>query len=252
MMQEQLLSRNIVISGGSSGIGKECAIECSKQGANLLIIGRNALTLQETMNSLSPGCHLSLVIDLNTPDEIENNLLGTLSTFGKIDGFVHSAGIEKTLPFDFSKPPVFRDVFNVNVFSGFELSRILSNKKYISPNGASFVFIASILGVVGRAGTVAYCSSKGAVISGVKALALELNRKKIRVNAISPAIVETQLTKTIFEGIPQESIQCLTNMHPLGFGRASDIAQGCIYLLSEESRWITGSNLIIDGGYSIQ
>ena len=252
MMYEQLLTKNIIISGGSSGIGKECAIECSKHGANVLILGRNRSKLDETLHSLSPGSHSSLVIDLSNPEEIEHKVSEALATFGKIDGFVHSAGLEKTIPFDFSKPNLFKDIFNVNVFSGFELSRIISNKRYISSNGASFVFIASILGVVGRSGAVAYCASKGAVISGMKALALELIRKKIRVNAVSPAIVETMLTKSIFEGIPEESVQTLINQHPLGLGNPGDIAQSCIFLLSEKSRWITGSNLIIDGGYSIQ
>ena len=252
MIKDQLLSRNIVISGGSSGIGKECAIECSKQGANILLIGRNPSTLQETLDSLSQGNHRSVILDLGKPDEIESILSGVLPTFGKIDGFVHSAGIEKTLPFDFSKPPLFRDIFNVNVFGGFELSRIISNKKYISPNGASLVFIASVMGVVGQAGKVAYCASKGAIISGTKALALELAKKKIRVNAISPAIVDTPLTKDMFENLPEESVQSIINQHPLGLGKTNDIAQACIYLLSEQSRWITGANLIIDGGYTIQ
>ena len=105
------------------------------------------------------------------------------------------------------------------------------------------------MGVVGEPGKVAYCLSKGAVVNGVKALALELASKNVRVNSISPGIVETSMTKKAFQELPKSTYENLKNAHPIGFGQPEDIANAAIYLLSNASKWVTGTNLIIDGGY---
>ena len=129
--------------------------------------------------------------------------------------------------------------------------KVSNEKKYLDKS-SSFIFIASVRGFLGKPGAIGYCSSKGALISGMKAMALELARKGIRVNSISPAIVETEMTKKLFENIPAESKQEIEKMHPLGFGKPDDVANACIYLLSNASKWVTGTNLILDGGYSAQ
>ncbi|MBN2018182.1 MAG: SDR family oxidoreductase [Candidatus Cloacimonetes bacterium] len=241
----------IFITGASSGIGRQCAISCSTMGANVILVARNEDRLLSTYNKLNSKNNLYYIQDITEYSRIKIIIDDSISKVGKIDGFIHSAGIEKTLPLKLMTPNIYKDIFNINIISGFEIARILANKKYRN-NGASFVFIASIMSVLGQTGKVGYCSSKGALVSGIKAMALELAKKKIRVNSISPAIVETNMTKKLFENIPPESGKEILNMHPLGIGNSEDIALACVYLLSDASRWVTGSNLIIDGGYSAQ
>ena len=141
-------------------------------------------------------------------------------------------------------------MFSVNVIAGFELAKIISKKKYLYKNGASFVFISSVMGILGQLGKIGYCSSKGSLISGVKAMALELASKKIRVNCILPGVVETEMSNEMFQKLSEESKKNIVDMHPLGLGKPEDIAYACVYLLSDSARWVTGTNLIIDGGYS--
>jgi len=164
---------------------------------------------------------------------------------------VHSAGIEMTLPLRSMQPFYYEKMFSINVISGFELARIISKKKYLSENGASFVFISSVFGVVSQPAIIAYSSSKGALISGVKSIALELASRSIRVNCISPGqIKSTSMSEDIFAKLSEEERIKRINLYPLGLGEPVDIAYACAFLLSDTSRWITGINLIVDGGYS--
>jgi NAD(P)-dependent dehydrogenase (short-subunit alcohol dehydrogenase family) len=144
----------------------------------------------------------------------------------------------------------YNEIFSVNVFSGFELAKIISKKNYINDAGGSFVFISSIMGMVGQPGKIGYCASKGALLAGSRAMALELAAKKIRVNCVCPSIVETEMTEKLFQGLPEESKQEIIKMHPLGLGKPEDVASAALFLLSDTSRWITGSQLVVDGGYS--
>ena len=245
-----LKNKNILITGASSGIGKQCTISCSKMGANIILIARNEARLRETLAQLGKGNHLHYLLDITTYDKIEPIIKDAVSKVGKISGFIHSAGIEMTLPIKLMKHEHYEKLFAINTISGFEIAKILSKKKYLNSIGSSFIFIASIMGVLGQSGKVGYCSSKGALISGMKAMALELSSKNIRVNCISPAIVETEMTKQLFEQVSEESKNEILNMHPMGFGEPKDVANACIYLLSDASKWVTGTNLILDGGYS--
>ena len=244
-----LHEKNILITGASSGIGRQCALLCSLMGANVILVARNEERLKQTFLQLHSGSHFYYSQDTTQYNQLESIIKKSVNKLGKIDGFIHSAGIEKTIPLKMMKPEIYRELFDVNVISGFEIAKILSKKKY-SNNDASFVFIASIMGILGQSGKVGYCCSKGALIAGMKAMALELANKNIRVNCISPAIVETEMTKKLFENIPIDSKKEIIKMHPLGFGKPEDVANACVYLLSDASKWITGSNLIVDGGYS--
>ena len=146
-------------------------------------------------------------------------------------------------------PDDYTNLFSVNVISAFEISKIILKKKYSAEN-LSLVFISSIMSILGQPGKVGYCSSKGALISGVKALAIEYASRNVRANCISPAIIETEMVKKLFDTISEESKNEILKMHPMGFGKPEDVANACIFLLSDASRWITGTNLIVDGGYS--
>jgi NAD(P)-dependent dehydrogenase (short-subunit alcohol dehydrogenase family) len=245
-----LEDKNILITGASSGIGRACAILCSKLGANVILVARNEDRLHETYSSLRKGEHLLFSQDITEHDKIEDIIKVSVEKLGKISGFVHSAGIQMTLPIKNMKPSDYERLFSVNVISGFEVARILCKKKYRDKLGSSFVFISSVMGILGQSGKVGYCSSKSALNSGIKAMALELISKNIRVNCILPAIVETDMVKKMFSEIPEDAKKMITDMHPLGLGNPEDVSNACAFLLSGAARWITGTNLIVDGGYS--
>ena len=245
-----LKNKTILITGASSGIGRSCAIACSNSDANVVLISRNESKLKETMELLKEGNHMVMVFDVNNFTAIDDLVASIFVKYGKIDGFVHSAGIEKTLPVSLTKPLDYQELFNTNVIASFEFIKALSKKKYCSENGASYIVISSVMSIVGSSGRIAYSASKGAIVSGTRSLAIELAPKKIRVNNISPGVVETDMIKKLFDTVSEESKQQIIREHPLGIGSPSDVAHACVYLLSDASIWITGSNLIIDGGYS--
>jgi NAD(P)-dependent dehydrogenase (short-subunit alcohol dehydrogenase family) len=182
--------------------------------------------------------------------------ISTIAGFGNtanglIDGFVHCAGIEKTIPFNVSTPKLFKEIFEINVFAGFEIARLLSKKNIVNLSGASYVFISSVSAVSGELGKTIYSSSKSALLAGVKVMALELVIKKIRCNCILPGIVNTEMVKRLFDSIPVESKKLIIDKHPLGIGQPEDVGFLICFLISDAAKWITGSEYIIDGGYSI-
>ena len=245
-----LKGQNIVITGASSGLGRQCAIRCSCSGAGVIICGRNRARLEETISLMGTGEHAIIEADLEDYTAYEDLVNSVVTTFGNINGFVHSAGTELTLPLTSMKPKHYEKLFRINVISGFEIAKLLIRKRAIAHTGASIVFIASIMGALGQVGKIGYCSSKGAVISGVKAMALELASQNIRVNSILPAVCKTKMAEELFDNLTEEAQKQIIKMHPLGLGDPDDVALAVVYLLSNASRWVTGSELIVDGGYS--
>jgi NAD(P)-dependent dehydrogenase (short-subunit alcohol dehydrogenase family) len=252
MNQFSLEHKIILITGASSGIGRSCSVECSKSGAGLILIARNEDELQKTVSMLAQDTKVETIIaDIATCENLEELIAEKVSVLGKISGFIHCAGVEKTLPLKKHTPQLYHDIFAVNVIAGFEIAKVLSLKKYKAET-SSFVFISSVAGMVGEIGKAAYSSSKGAVISGARSMAMELSRSNVRVNSISPAMVNTPILEKMFENIGEEATGEILKKHPLGIGNPEDVANACIFLLSDAARWITGSNLVVDGGYSAQ
>jgi NAD(P)-dependent dehydrogenase (short-subunit alcohol dehydrogenase family) len=163
-----LSGKHILITGASSGIGQSIAIEASKQGANLTILGRNHERLIETQSSLEGFHHKAICSNLAIFEKIPKLISESLSFNGPIAGFVHCAAIEKTLPIRATTPSIFKEVFDINVFAGFEMIRMLSKKGNFSNDSASFIFISSVVGKKGELGKVAYSASKAAILAGVK------------------------------------------------------------------------------------
>ena len=252
MNRFSLKDKTILITGASSGIGRSCSVECSKAGADLILIARNEEELQKTVSMLSPDIKAEIIIaDITLAENLEELIAGKTAVLGKISGFIHCAGIEKTLPLKKHTPQLYHDIFAVNVISGFEIAKILSLKKYKTETSA-FVFISSVAGMVGEIGKAAYSASKGAVVSGARSLAMELSRSGVRVNSISPAMVDTPILEKMFENIGEEAAEEILKKHPLGIGKPEDVANACIFLLSDAAKWITGTNMVVDGGYSAQ
>lgn len=252
MYPEKLFSLNdklIVITGASSGIGKATAVLCSQMGAKIVLIARNKEKLQDVYEELIGEGHSTVSFDVTDLAGITDVVKRIVSASGKISGFVHSAGIRKTLPLRINKPENLLQTLSVNLTAAFEFVRIISKKKF-SEDSSSFVMISSIMGVVGEVGLSSYCASKGALISGSRALALELVARKQRINCISPAMVQTDMLTREFAALSEENIDSIARSHPLGFGTPEDVASSAAFLLSDASKWITGTNLIVDGGYS--
>lgn len=242
--------KTILITGASSGIGRQCAIDASKIGASIILVARNKDRLQETYNALAKGNHLMISQSITEYDKLEDMVSSAVSSAGKISGFIHSAGVEETIPLRDMTIKKYEEMFSVNVFSGLELAKVISKKKNLNSDGSSFIFLSSVMGVLGQSGKIAYCGSKSALISASKAMALELSSKKIRVNCVLPGVVMTEMTEKLFVKMSQEIKESVIKMHPLGLGEPSDVSNLCLFLLSDLSKWITGSCITIDGGYT--
>jgi len=169
---------------------------------------------------------------------------------GKINGVLHCAGISTTLPLKLVTPDKLQDFFKVNVFSAYNLTKEVCKMGHFSKEGGSIVFFSSVMGKVGESGKSLYGMTKGALVSGARSLACELAPKRIRVNTISPGVVITPINCNLPHIADPERRAVVEQQHLLGLGETEDIANACIYLLSDASRWVTGIDLCVDGGYT--
>lgn len=240
-----------MITGASSGIGRQCAISCSGMGARIIAVARNAERLQETLSQLEGDGHACYSMDLANCNDIKGLVTQIVKDNNKLDGIICAAGIERTMPAKLLTPSDYEEVFRVNTMSAFELISQAATIKHFNAGG-SIVLISSITALIARSGTAAYSASKGAMISGARVLASELAKRKIRVNCISPGTILTPLMQNFLDTLNEEEYKKRTSGFPLGLGEPEDVANACIYLLSDASKWITGQNFVIDGGYTIQ
>ena len=244
-----LKNRLILVTGATSGIGKGLSEELLKQGAKVIGVGRNTSNIKNDI-LINPN-FIFLKFDLIQLEEIEKLFTDCVKIHGKLDGLVNCAGKEETVPLSIYNFDKIKSLYDINVFAGIETLRIFAKKK-ISNNNSSAIFISSVMGELGQPGKVGYCSTKSAILGVVKSASLELAKRKIRVNAISPGVVMTRMTEDLFVNISDENIDRIKKMHPLGIGKIENITPSILFLLSNQSTWITGQNIKIDGGYSIQ
>lgn len=241
-----LEGKMVLVTGGSSGIGREAALECARMGADVVITGRDAGRLQETFDQIEASQKSQIVADLTVADDIDR----LVASLPALDGAVLCAGNSTTLPLQFGTREKFDEMFDVNFFAPVELLRLLYKKKRLN-KGASVVLIASIGGTHSfMPGNGIYGASKAALNSVMKYAAREYASRRVRVNSICPGMVDTPL---IHRGtITDEQLAEDAKRYPLGrYGQPSDIAHGVVYLLSDASSWLTGHDLVIDGGFSI-
>ncbi|MEI7676096.1 MAG: SDR family oxidoreductase [Bacteroidales bacterium] len=244
-----LLGKTILVTGASSGIGRSVAIECSKIGANLIIVGRNSNRLNEVLlfiQNISPmGLHCSFQTDL-TDDLALKELVSELPL---LDGVVHCAGILKKIPFKFINRDEINRMLDTNFYSPALLSQAIFRKKLLKEE-SSIVFVSSIASHVASFGSTMYMASKGALNSMVRGVALELSEKRIRANCIEPGLIKTNLT---LGALTIEDLEGYEKKYPLGrFGEPEEIAYAAIYLLSDASKWITGTTITVDGGITLR
>lgn len=242
-----LEGKTILVTGSSSGIGRGIAIECSKMGAKVILNGRNVDRLKETLDMMEGEGHQVMAADISNQEEI-NQLVADVPT---LDGCVLCAGIPQVCPVKHFKRNDIEDILNVNTIAPIMITSGLLKKKKIR-KGSSVVLIESISGVfVGTKGDVSYNASKAALNGFLKGSALELAAQGIRINAINPGLVPTNILNLTNEMFAENHhADIMVDSYPMKrYGTPEDIAYGAIYLLSDASSWVTGTNLVIDGGY---
>lgn len=241
-----LEGKNILVTGASSGIGRASAIECSKLGARVVLTARNEERLKETLSAMEGDNHLVIPCDLSDEGSIDNLVV----SIPEIQGLLNNAGFTKTLPIQFISGADLSSILGVNTVAPILLLQKLLKKKKLKKD-SSVVFTSSMAGMGhSSVGNAMYSASKGAISSFVRCAAKELAPKGIRVNAVCPAMVDTGILGA--GTISNEQLEENKKRYPLGrFGKPEEIAWAIIYLLSDASAWVTGDNLILDGGASI-
>jgi len=242
-----LCGKTILVTGASSGIGRAAAIECSKMGAKIIITARNEERLSQTLNELDGDGHQMFLCDLSNEDEIDN----MIAQIPDIQGLINNAGYTKLLPVQYICTNDIRSIFKVNTIAPMILLQKLLKKKKIK-KGSSVVFTSSMAGLGScSVGNSMYSASKGAISAFIRCVALELAPRNIRVNAVCPAMVDTGILES--GTITKEQLEEDIKNYPLGrYGKPNDVAWAMIYLLSDASSWITGDNLVIDGGVTLR
>ena len=239
-----LTNKTILITGASSGIGRSIAVECSRMGAKLIITARNRERLEVTFGMLAGEGHSMIVADITQPEETD----ALVSNIGILDGLVHSAGVIKRLPLKFVNEKNLNELMQVNFFGPALLTQKIAKKKLFSPE-ASVVFLSSVASNFASLGNIMYMASKGAINSFMKGVAYELASTGVRVNAIQPGMINTPLSSQIEEDTLQKD---LANYPLHRYGKPEEVAWAAIYLLSDASKWMTGSILTIDGGLTLR
>ncbi|MCX6154593.1 MAG: SDR family NAD(P)-dependent oxidoreductase [Candidatus Kapabacteria bacterium] len=242
-----------LVSGAGSGLGRAISIRIIELGGSVIGVGRNEDKLNKTKNLCSiPENFYIEPRDLTTDFDNLPIWLKTLSEkYGKLSGLVNCAGIQETMPLAAIKIENSRKLFDINYFANIALIKGFSKKNNNIGTGSSIVCISSFTSLIGLPATTNYSASKGAINSMVKTLAVELARDGIRINSILPGHIITELMTSENNKLSEQQLDSLKKKYPLGFGEPEDVADLTCFLLSNSSKWITGSNIVIDGGASI-
>jgi len=243
-----------IVAGATSGIGRAAAIAYAREGAKVVVAGRRATEGEETVRLLQAqgGEGIFVKTDVSKAVQVKELVERTLQKFGRLDVAFNNAGIEQVpVPFLEQDEETFDQVVDINA-KGVWLSMKYEIPAMLKTGGGSIVNTASVFGVIGIPGNEIYIASKHAVIGLTKSAAVEFGKQGIRVNAILPGVVDTDMYKR-FAGDKLEFRAQMTAMHPIGrIGKPEDIAEAAIWLSSSKSSFVTGHSLMVDGGYTAQ
>jgi NAD(P)-dependent dehydrogenase (short-subunit alcohol dehydrogenase family) len=242
--------KQVLVTGASSGIGQAIAVELGRWNARPILVGRNLEALARTSALIGQErCH-TLPLDLGDSARIFQSVRSVADQRGRIYGMCHAAGVSETRPISSIRAESLRSLMEINLTAGIEMARAVCRRDIMTEEEGAVLFISSVYGRVGMAGQIGYSASKGAVTAAARAMAIELARRKIRVNSLSPGLVRTQMTEAAFAKLSASQVKELEEAHPLGAGRPEDVARAAVFLLAPQNTWITGIDLVVDGGYT--
>lgn len=244
MITMNLENKTILITGGSSGIGRSTAIACAQAGAKVVVLGRNETNLEKTIDGMSGKGHIYKVFDFNACYDYETLFREIVGEVGKLDGMVHSAGVSAVIPLKVLSREKMIEVMNVNYFSFISLVKEFSKKKY--SNGGSVVGVSSVVVERGEQCQTIYSATKAAMEASVKCLAIELSSKNIRINTVMPGMIQTEMMDYVLENGSRTDVLGATSI--LGIGKPEQVASSIVFLLSDLSSHTTGRTVYVDGG----
>ena len=249
-MSSRLKGKTAIVTGASSGIGRACALAFGREGAKLALVARRRERLEQLAQEIGSSA-LALQADVSKQDQIDRVVADTVEHFGTVNILLNNAGILHIGTAEQITEEQWNETFNLNVRGLWLLSRaVLPHMR--KSGGGSIINMASVLGINGARNRAAYAASKGAVVLLTKCMAIDHGAENIRVNAVCPSFVETELTAKVISQAPNpEKVRSeRTAAHPIGrLGRPEDIAGMAVYLASDESSWVTGAVFAVDGGY---
>jgi len=246
-----LAGKRILVTGASSGIGRQVAILLSACGARICLSGRDNERLQLVLNALHGEGHSVLCLDLNGSDAVTDAIRHDAETSGAFWGVFHGAGISMVRPAKLCKEKQFDEVFSSSIQSGIAIARAMSLRGVIE-DGGSVILMSSVASLRGQAGMALYSAAKSAIDGMTRSLAVEFAPRRTRVNSLCAGAVQTPMHEKLVNSLSQESVNDYENKHLLGFGTPDDIANTVAFLMGEGGRWITGTSVVVDGGYTVR
>jgi NAD(P)-dependent dehydrogenase (short-subunit alcohol dehydrogenase family) len=240
----------ILVTGASSGIGKAVALRCNALGATVIACGRDGDRLREAKERAAnpQDFHCEIRDLLADMERLPAWVAKLRETYGLLGGFVHAAGLGLTAPLQLYDLEEARRLFDIHFHAPMLLAKGFADRRNNIGPGSAMVFMSSSRAVIPERATVLYASTKGALLTAVRCLAKDLARQGIRVNGIAPALVETPMVEGFKDMLGEEQFAAEKERYPFGLGQPEDIASLACFLLSEASRWITGQNVVMDGG----
>ncbi|EZP55114.1 3-oxoacyl-[acyl-carrier-protein] reductase precursor [Sphingomonas sp. RIT328] len=248
---DMLKDRHVLVTGASSGLGRATAQALAIVGARLTLLGRDHERLEATQSSLAGDGHMVRVAPLSDIESAAEIVKSAATDGGPIDGIFHSAGTELVRPMRMFKSEHAAELFGPAIYGSLGIARAAASRGIMN-DGASIVFMSSVSGMRGTAGMVGYSAAKAAVDGMTRSLACELSSRRIRVNSIAAGAIVTEMHGRLSKSLGEAAIVDYEHRHLLGFGQPSDISAAALYLMSDASAWVTGTTMVIDGGYSAQ